>query len=220
MMGGVRVLVVDDHSIVREGLRSLLEKESDIKVVGEASDGTGAVAAAREHVPDVVTMDVSMAGMNGIEATRRVISENPSVKVLCLSLHADSDLVSEMLEAGASGYVVKSGPLDEVTNAVRTVASSRTYLSPAVAGAVVRDHVANRIAAKANEPRLTARELEILQLIAEGHGTGDIAGRLFISPKTVSTHRENIMRKLDLHNVVALTKYAIRRGISTADPDL
>lgn len=219
MMGSVRVLVVDDHSIVREGLRSLLEKESDITVVAEAPDGTSALSAALEHQPDVVMMDVSMPGMNGIEATRRVTSLVPDARVVCLSLHADPHIVSSMLEAGASGYVVKSADLIELATAVRTVAAAQTYLSPAIAGGIVRDHLARR-ASLPSEPRLTDREREVLQLIAEGNGTGEIAGRLFISAKTVSTHRENIMRKLNLHNVVALTKYAIRQGISTAEPDL
>ena len=219
-MSSVRVLVVDDHSIVREGLRSLLDAEPDIKVVGEAEDGNAAISEARQHQPDVVLMDVSMPRMNGIEATRRVVTELPSVRVVGLSLHADPHLVSQMLEAGAMGYVVKSAPVEEVTTAVRTVATSQMYLSPAVAGYVVRDYVTTRVANKAREPRLTARELEVLQLIAEGHGTGEIAGRLFISAKTVSTHRENIMKKLDLFSVVALTKYAIRNGLTTAEPDL
>lgn len=214
----IRIVVVDDHAIVREGLRSLLDRESDITVVAEAADGNAATEAAREHVPDVVVMDISMAELNGIEATRRIIAESPSVRVLCLSLHAEEHLVSAMLEAGASGYVLKACAAAELVTAVRTVAAHETYLSPAVAGGVVRDYVAHRTAARAGEPRLTGRELEVLQLLAEGHGTKDVAGRLSISPKTVSTHRENIMRKLDLHSVAALIKYAIRRGVATVDP--
>ncbi|MBT8250930.1 MAG: response regulator transcription factor [Acidimicrobiia bacterium] len=219
MIGGIRILVVDDHSIVRQGLRSLLEKESGIEVIGEAFDGTSAVAAAQELRPDVIIMDVTMAGMNGIEATRRIIALMPTARILCLSLHADPHIVSSMLEAGASGYVVKSADLTELAAAVRAVAFGQIFLSPTIAGDFVRDHLAHRASMPA-EPRLTDREREVLQLIAEGNGTGEIAGRLFISAKTVSTHRENIMRKLNLHNVVALTKYAIRQGISSIEPDL
>ena len=216
-MTKVRVVLVDDHPVVRQGVRSLLDSELGITVVDEAEDGLGAIEAVREHIPDLVVMDLSMATLNGVEATRRIIAEFPSVRVLCLSLHADEHLVSGMLEAGASGYILKEAAVAELVSAIRAVAAGQTYLSPTVAGQVVRDYVARRRADSVVQ--LTSREREVLQLIAEGHATKEIAAQLSISPKTVSTHRENIMKKLDLHDVVSLAKYAIRSGISTVSPD-
>ena len=216
----VRVLLADDHPVVRDGLRSVLGRESDITVVGKTADGNAAVEAVREHLPDVVVMDVSMPGLNGVEATRRIVGEFPRVLVLGLSLSADRHLVSEMLQANASGYVLKDAASEELVTAVRTVAANRTYLGPTVVGGVVRDYVANLDESRSRDgPQLTSRELEVLQLIAEGQDTAAIAARLRISTKTVGSHRGHIMKKLDLHSVAALTKYAIREGISTAEAD-
>ena len=211
-----RVVVVDDHVVVREGLRAMLDREPDLYVVGEACDGKSAVDVVREHRPDVVVMDVSMANLNGVEATRRIKAAFPNVRVLCFSLFADGHIVTRMLEAGASGYILKESARDELATAVRTVAEGKTYLSVAVAGYVVRDYVAHRTASESKRNRLTHREHEVLQLIAEGHGTSETAARLSISPKTVATHREHIMAKLELRNVAALTTYALRTGIITA----
>jgi len=208
-----RVVVVDDHLVVREGVRAMLDREPDLHVVGEACDGKSAVDAVREHRPDVVVMDVSMATLNGVEATRRIKAAYPNVRVLCFSLFADGHIVTGMLEAGASGYMLKASAHDELATAVRTVAEGKTYLSVAVAGYVVRDYVAHRTANGSKQGRLTRREHEVLQLIAEGHDTAETAALLSISPKTVATHREHIMAKLELHSVAALTTYAIRTGI-------
>lgn len=208
-----RVLVVDDHPLLREGLQTVVEREPDITVVGMAPDGDAAVDAARENPPGVVLMDVSTSKSNGVEATRRILAENPEVSVLCFSHHGDRRVLSDLLEAGASGYVLWSAETKEVLTAIRAVAANQTYLSPAIAGDLVRDYVSHRAGDHADEPHLTSRELEVLELIADSLGTGEIAARLSISPKTVSTHREHIMKKLNLHNDVALCKYAIRHGI-------
>jgi len=214
----MRVLLADDHQIVREGLRSLLDREPGVTIVGEVADGSEAVDAARDTVPDVVIMDLTMPGLNGVDATRILTSEMPQVRVLCLSMHADRHMVSTVLRAGAAGYLVKECAATELINALHVVASNGTYLSPSVAGVIVRDYVARTSGvAPADEPALTNRERQVLQLIAEGHGTKEIAVRLHISAKTVATHREHIMSKLDLHSVAALTKHAIRRGITTVE---
>ncbi len=214
----MRVLLADDHAIFREGLRAILSDEPGVEVVADVADGREAVAVAQERAPDVVVMDLSMPGLNGIDATRAIVEQSPNVKVLCLSMHADRHMVAAALSAGATGYVLKNCASTELTEALRTVASHRTYLSPAVAGDVVRDYVARLSATEAaNEPQLTRRERETLQLIAEGHSTKDIAVRLGISAKTVATHREHIMAKLDVHNVAGLTRYAIRHGITSVD---
>lgn len=216
----VRVIVVDDHPTVRRGLRSLIEEESDMAVVGEADNGHAAIEITHQQIPDVLVMDVSMPELNGIEATRRIVAELPSVRVLCLSMHADQKVVAAMLAAGASGYVLKNAAATEFVEAVRVVAASQTYLSPSVASGVVNDYTLFLSGArKPAGPRLTSREREVLQLMAEGHGTADIAGRLTISAKTVATHRQHIMDKLGLYNTAALTKFAIREGITTLEPD-
>ncbi len=213
----MRVLLADDHRIVREGLRALLDAEQGLTVVGDVADGAEAIAAAREHVPDIVVMDVSMPGMNGIEATRAIVGGKPPVRVVCLSMHADRGMVSAALEAGASGYILKGCATEELVRALNVVAAHHTYLSPMIAGAVVADYVSRLAADHDDEPQLTAREREVLQLIAEGHGTKEIGGRLGISAKTVATHREHLLAKLDLHSVAGLTRYAIRQGITSSD---
>lgn len=215
----VRVVLVDDHPVVRRGLCALLDDEPGVDVVGEAADGNEAVELVKDLEPDVVVMDVSMRGLNGIEATQRIMQQSNEVSVLCLSLHTERPVVSAMLRAGASGYVVKASAPDELVTAVRTVASKRTFLSPVIAGGVVSDYVSRLDGAIGDEPTLTSRQYEILQLIAEGDDTATIAERLSISKKTVGAHREHIMKKLDLHSIAALTKYAIREGITTLERD-
>ena len=215
-----RLLVVDDHPLLREGLQTVVEREPDITVIGMASNGEAVVDASPENPPGVVMLDVSTSESNGVEATRQILADYPDVGVLCVALHGNRRVLSAVLEAGATGYVLWSAEPHEVLTAIRAVAANQTYLSPAIAGDLVRDYVAHRAGDHSDEPRLTGREYEVLELIADGFGTGQIAARLSISPKTVSTHREHIMKKLDLHSDVALCKYAIRHGIvSVVGPD-
>jgi DNA-binding NarL/FixJ family response regulator len=212
----IRILLVDDHAMLRDGLRSVLTQEGDVEVVGEAADGRTAVELARTLAPDVVVMDVGMTDLNGIEAARRLRSESPKSRVIALSTHSDRRYVLGMLEAGAVGYIVKVSAYDELRQAVRAVASGQTYLSPQIADLVVGARVARSAAGTAKAP-LAPREREVLQLIAEGHSSRDVARRLHISAQTVETHRRNIMQKLDLHSVADLTRYAIREGITPLD---
>jgi two-component system NarL family response regulator len=210
----LRILLVDDHAMLREGLRSILRAESDVEVVGEAADGNSAVELAHTLAPDVVVMDVGMSGLNGMEATRRIRAGSPGARVIALSTHSDRRYVLGMLEAGAAGYVVKVSAYDELRQAVRTVASGRVYLSPQIADVVLTARVATSPTGAA---KLGSREREVLQLIAEGHRSPEIAQRLHISTHTVETHRRNLMQKLGLHSVADLTRYAIREGITQAD---
>jgi len=215
----IRVLLVDDHQMMREGLRTLLDRQPGIQVVGEAVDGWEAVRLARELAPAVVIMDVSLPGLNGIEATHQIAGTLPETKVIALSVHSDKRFVAEMLKAGASGYLLKAGAFDELVSAIIAVALGQTYLSPRVATFVVdafRDqHAEKNLSAYSI---LTAREREVLQLLAEGHTTKSTAQVLGISIKTVEVHRQNVMDKLQLHNLAELVKYAIREGLITLDP--
>jgi DNA-binding NarL/FixJ family response regulator len=210
----IRVLLADDHKILREGLRALLEQQADIQVVAEVDNGRDAVLQTRELVPDVVIMDIGMPDLNGILSTREIKDAQPGIQVLCLSVHRETHLVNSMLEAGASGYLVKTSAAQELIEAVRTVDSGQTYLSPAIARDFVTHHVGGREdGATSTYASLTKREREILKLIAEGHHTSEIAGRLHISSKTVLAHRQKIMDKLGLDSTVALARYALREGI-------
>jgi len=215
-----RIVLVDDHRLFRTGVLTMLADQSEVEVVGEAEEGSEAVSLVAELRPDLVLMDVSMKGMNGIEATRQVLARQPDTKVLCLSMHGEKQFVSAVLEAGASGYLLKDCSLEELGRAIGAVMAGQTYLSPAVAGVVVADYTAY-LAEHADSPiaLLTPREREVLQLLAEGRGTADIAEQLHISKKTVGTHREHMMKKLDIHNLAGLTKLAIREGITSADAD-
>ena len=218
----IRVLVADDHQLFLEGLKCLLEKRSDVDVVGTVRDGLAAVKACSEGAVDVVVMDISMPGMNGIEATRQIKAIRPETSVICLSMHADEQFVSTVLEAGASGYLLKECSQAELVEAIHAVRDNRAgaYLSPFIAGIVIHGYTARRSGpAVATGPELTGREQEVLQLIAEGHRTRDIAARLCLSVKTISTHRERIMEKLGIHSVAGLTKYAIRTGVTAIDLD-
>ena len=214
-----RILLVDDHKITRQGLRSLLENEQDMEVVAEAEEGRTAVRLAREMVPDVVIMDVSMPDLNGMEAARQIVGDCPDTKVIALSMHSDALFVTEMLKSGASGYLLKDCAFEELARAIRTVAAEKTYLSPSISGVVVNDYVHLLSKGESVDAEvLSSREREVLQLLAEGKSTKQIALRLHISAKTVETHRRQIMEKLDIHSVAELTKYAIRKGFTSLEP--
>lgn len=213
----LRVILAEDHQLVRQGLRSLLNDESDIEVVGEATNGQEAVELAKKWRPKVVVMDIELPRLNGLEATQRIVQEMPDVKVLILSVHTDRRSVSRALRYGAAGYMQKDSAFDELTRALRTVARGKTYLSPSISDVLVEDYVRvlpEDLAAKPTN--LTPREREVLQLIAEGHTTKEIASLLSVSVKTVETHRRNIMRKVNLHSVAELTKYAVQEGITSS----
>jgi len=213
----IRLMLADDHEVVREGLRVLLEQQPDICIVATVSGGRSAVEMAREKRPDVIVMDVRMPDLNGVDATCEIVGELPSVKVLCLSAHRDPRTVAAMLRAGASGYLVKDCAADDLVSAIRAVASGSTYLSPAVAGGIIREYVrVGEDPCEAVFSRTSRREREVLRLIAEGHNQKQIAGILGISGKTVTVHRLSLMRKLKCDSVVGLTRYAIRQGIVDA----
>jgi DNA-binding NarL/FixJ family response regulator len=216
---GITIIIADDHQILRQGLKTLLEKEPDMQVVAEAEDGRKTVTLVREFMPHVVIMDVNMPDLNGIEATRQILSEYPDMKVIALSMHADRRFVINMLKAGAHGYLLKDCAFEELAQAIRLVMASKTYLSPGVAEIVVKDYV-HRLPGPAQTAFsvLTAREREVLQLMAEGKSTAQIAELLHISVKTVETHRQQIMHKLGMRSVAELTKYAIREGLTSLEP--
>ena len=214
----IRVLLVDDHHIVREGLGALLAGEPDVELVGEASNGREALALTEQLVPDVVVMDVAMPDMNGMEAARRIADSQPSVRVVALSMHADKRFVRQMLLAGASGYLRKGCTFDELVRAIRAVAAGNTYLSPEVASTVAEDYTRRLINAGMARPvALTPREREVLQLLAEGNQPKQIAARLNVSVKTVSTHRRNVMQKVGARSLADLVKYALREGLTSLD---
>jgi len=216
----IRVLIADDHKIMLAGLRSILEKQTDFEVVGEADNGRKAVQMAQGKKPDVVVMDVSMPDLNGIEATKQIIESLPETRVIALSMHSDKRFVMGMLRAGASGYLLKDCASQELANAIDQVARGKKYLSPEITGVVIDDFLLGRgsseeVATAASQ--LSPREREVLQLIAEGWSTKQIASHLYVSIKTIETHRRQIMKKLDLHSIADLTKYAIREGLTSIE---
>lgn len=210
----IRVLLADDHKIVREGLRSLLEKEPDITVIGEADTGAKTVELTEELQPDIVIMDITMPGLNGIAATHQIKKNAPDIKVLCLSVHSDKRFVLALLRAGGSGYLLKNCPFEELVRAIRAISANQVFLSPAIAHIVV-DATKGRGSTKkrAGHLVLTPRECEVVQLIAEGKNTKQIALTLHISGKTVDAHRRQIMKKLKIHSIADLTRYAITEGL-------
>lgn len=213
----IKVMIADDHQIVREGLRAMLEKEHDIKVVGEAVDGRMTERLARELVPDVIIMDVAMPDLNGIEATRQIAAELPGVKIIALSMHDDRRFVLNMFKAGAAGYMLKDCAFKDLAKAIRVVMSHKTYLSHEIADIVVKDYLASSSPTEASVFQLLSpREREVLQLLAEGKTSSLIADNLHISVKTVESHRQQIMTKLKIKSVAELTKYAIREGLTSA----
>ncbi len=213
-----RVLLVDDHALMREGLRAILGKERSLEVVGEAASGRDAVVLTRALRPDVVIMDVAMKDLNGIEATRQIRSETPEAKVVALSSHSDRRYVAAILAAGASGYVVKANAYDELRRAVHAATQGKSYLSAEVAGAVIETALAVSSPAGSAYAALSAREREVLQLLAEGHTSSEIGRHLHLSTSTVETHRRNLMGKLGIHSVAELTKYAVREGLTSLEP--
>ena len=212
------VLLVDDHQILRQGLRRLLEAEPAFKVIGEAGDGRDAIRLARELRPDVIVMDISMPELNGIDATRRIVADRPGARVIALTAHADHRTAGDVLRAGASGLVAKDGAIDELLRAIRVVASGKTYLDAGTAGGVVEHFVRAGGNGGGGGPRafgaLSPREREVLQLVAEGKATKEVAAILSVSVKTIETHRRALMDKLHLDSVAELTKYAIREGLT------
>ncbi len=213
-----RLLLVDDHRMMREGLRSLLEAHGGFEVVAEAENGRDAVTKARALKPDVVVMDLGMKELNGVEATRQIRTEFPRVPVVVLSTYAHEDYVLSALEAGASAYVLKISAHEELVEAIESVATGRRFLSPEITGVVVDAGVRGaQLARDPGKPRLSGREQEVLQLVAEGHTSGEIAARLHLATRTVEQHRRRIMEKLDLHTVAELTQYALRKGIISLD---
>jgi two-component system response regulator NreC len=212
----IKVLLADDHVMMRGGLRMVLEQHAELAVVGEAEDGRETVRLVKKLSPDVVVMDIAMPDMNGIEATRQIVEERPDVKVIALSMHSDRHFVSEMLKAGATGYLLKQCAVDELITAIKTVLKNQTYLSPCISGVVI-DHFVRKTPKTESTAfsHLSDREREVLQLVAEGKTSKEIASQLNLSIKTVEAHRLNIMEKLNIHTVAELTKYAIREGLSS-----
>jgi two-component system, NarL family, response regulator NreC len=211
----IQVLLADDHLIVRKGLRALLDQDPRIHVMDEAADGREALLKIKEHPPDVVVMDIGMPNLNGIEATRQIKKKFPDVKVLILTMHSSEEYVSAILDAGASGYVLKQSAPAELTSAIDAIHKGGSYLSPSVCTTVI--HGFKHQIEEGREPKgfdsLTEREREVLQLIAEGKSTHQVADSLFISPRTVEVHRSHLMEKLGLHNVAEIVLYAVRQNI-------
>jgi len=210
-----RVLLVDDHPLFREGVRALLSKASDIEVVGEAGDGKQAIELTEKLSPDVIVMDLVMPGMNGMQAAQHLHDHHPDIKILILSMYDDDEYIRQILKAGASGYVLKRSASDDLLRAIREVESGGSALHPTVAAKLIKDYVRRTKATdqKNSGSILTARESEVLKLIAEGQTNQQIADALGLGRKTIDTHRTNIMRKLDLHDVTGLVKYALRHGL-------
>jgi two-component system response regulator NreC len=211
----VTILIADDHRLFRDGLRNLLEKQKNIRVVAETTDGAETVSATIELKPDIVLMDISMSELNGIEATRRIVSQGASTRIIMLSMHSDKGFITESLKAGARGYLLKDCAFEEVLLAVNAVSEGSIYLSSRISESVIKDYIAIAKSAPGSAfSILSAREREVLQLLAEGKSTKETAAKLHVSVKTIETHRKQIMDKLDIHSVAELTKYAIREGLT------
>ncbi len=216
---GTRILLADDHRIVREGIRALLLEETNLLVVGEAETGREAVELARKLKPDVVVMDIAMPDLNGMDATRQIMTACPSTRVIALSMYSDKRFVREMLLAGAAGYLRKGCQFDELVEAIQTVVVGETYLAPEIASAVTADYVEYiSHGAPSAISSLTSREREVLQLLAEGKRAKQIADLLHVSDRTVSTHRRHIMKKLGVDSLAGLIKFAVREGITSVEP--
>lgn len=207
--------MADDHEIMREGMCALLKKRSDIEIVGQAADGREAVQKVSELAPDIVIMDIGMPNLNGIEATRQMVLDNPKLKVMALSTHSDGTIVAKMLKAGASGYMLKESAFAELMEGIDSMIDGETYLCTKIARVIFNDYVNMLTNPKwTGTDGLSSREMEVLQLVAEGRTTKEIAKMLSVSVKTVDSHREHIMEKLGIHNIAGLTKYAVREGLT------
>lgn len=213
----IKILLADDHKIFREGMRSLLEKEPNMDVVGGADNGKDTVKLAQELLPDVVVMDITMPDLNGIDATYQIRKKAPHTRVLCLSMHSERNFVLSMFKAGAAGYLLKDCAFEELTRAIYTVHSNKIYISPQIAHYIIDESLARASEKQVSSAVLTPREREVLQLIAEGKSTKQIAARLHRSMKTIETHRRQIMEKLNVYSVAELTKYAISEGLTSLD---
>jgi DNA-binding NarL/FixJ family response regulator len=212
----VRILIADDHKILREGLRSLLEKQPTFAVVAEAEDGLTAYEGIKKHKPEIAILDIGMPGLNGIEVTRKIRTDLAATKVIALSMHADRHFIMGVLEAGADGYLLKDSAFAELVTAVAAVAKGKMYLSPSIAETVIKSSLEKTDRGiQGSSVLLSGREREVLQMIAEGKSTKEIALKLFVSTKTVETHRKQIMDKLNIRTVAGLTKYAIREGLTS-----
>ena len=214
----MRVLIVDDHKIMREGLRSLLEKQPDIETVAEAENAQKALKLVDEFMPTMVIIDVVMPSLNGIETTRRILAKSPNIKVIALSMYSDKRFVMEMLRAGASGYLLKDCAFEELDEAIRTVMQDRTYITPRIVDIIVKDYFSQtEKPASSALSALTSRQYEVLQLLAEGKTTREIAAQMSLSVKTIESHRQQIINKLNIRSIAGLTKYAIREGLISPD---
>ena len=214
-MDEIRLMLVDDHEVIRTGLRMLLESQPDIKIVGEASSGSEALVVASETKPDVIVMDITLPDITGIEATKRIKASFPEISVVALTIHEDEQFFFEMLQAGATGYVPKRAAPDDLISAIRSASVDEIYIYPSLAKSLVSDFLSRSSSEKENKSLelLTPRESEVLALLAEGYSNQQIADELVISKHTVARHRENLMRKLELHSRGDLVKYAIRKGL-------
>jgi len=213
----IRILLADDHGIIRQGLRSLLEKQPDMEVVGEAEDGQKAIELVRQLEPDVVIMDVTMPNLNGVDATKQITKEFPKVKVLALSIHSNKRFVADMLRAGAAGYILKECLLEELIEAIRTIIAGNIYFSPGITDVVVDDYMNHLSEAMEPTKPLTDKERQVLQCIANGIPIKDIATQMQLSIKTVEFNRRQIMKKLKIQSIAELTKYAIREGLTSLE---
>jgi DNA-binding NarL/FixJ family response regulator len=217
-MSEITVLVAEDHTIVRKGICSLIDGKADIRVIGEAEDGREAIEKTEALTPDVVLMDITMPRLNGLEATRQIKKRLPQVKILALTMYTNEEYILQVIQAGASGYVVKQAAPAELISAIHAVYRGDSFLSPAISKTIIDEYLKHTAPnAPAEHEKLTDREREVLQLIAEGHSNREIADKLRVSIKTVGVHRTNLMEKLGCHNVTDLVKYALRKGIIRLD---